>query len=128
MPVLRSTRTYRHKGRKRYIRLYRAWENMHRRVNGTTAAGNGSNLWLGLYVEPAWTDFEPFRAWALAHGYSAVNCSLDRYPTPARGYRADNCRWVTRSLNTHFQNACRAQGDPWEMGGCTRPSGEDCPF
>ena len=128
MPVLRSTRTYRHTGKLRYIRLYRAWQNMHRRVNGTTHAGNGSNLWQGLPVARAWRRFEPFRAWALAHGYSAVNCSLDRYPRPWLGYKPSNCRWVSRSVNTAFQNACRASEDPWDMGGRRVGGSGECPF
>jgi hypothetical protein len=126
MPVLRTIKTYRHGGRKRFIRLYRSWWNMRNRVAGAIRSGNGNAIWEGLTIDPAWVDsFEAFRAWALANGYSRRRCSLDRKLT-SKGYGPDNCRWLTV-----LQNSALAfkRPDPFDMGGVPMISEVDeCPF
>ncbi len=120
MPVLRTVRTYRCRSGKRFIRLYRSWYNIRSRVDGRTLSGCGQPIWRGLEVE--WQTFEEFRAWALGAGYSKRLCSLDRIDS-ARGYTADNCRWLT----VH-QNSMRAfNPDYFDMGGVPL-YGADCPF
>lgn len=125
MPVVRTLKTYRHRGRKRFVRLYRSWHNMLDRVKGVKKDGAGNPIWLGLEVE--WQTFEAFRAWALANGYSRVRCSLDRIDTTC-GYVATNCRWVTVAENSRRAGFNRLR-DPLEMGGKPlRPTGDACPF
>jgi len=111
---LRTTRSWTTSaGTRRVVRLYNAWRNLRARTRGTGKAGNGSTPWKGKSV--GWTSFEEFRTWALANGYSRERCSLDRRK-PHLGYGPDNCRWLTRSQNTSYQNACMAArglaGDP----------------
>jgi len=84
-------------GKRRPIRLYKAWRNMHDRVQGHVKAGNGTTPWKGLEV--GFTDFEHFRAWSLANGYSRGHNSLDRID-PSRGYTPENCRWVSVRENS----------------------------
>lgn len=128
MPVLRTVKTYRHRGRKRFIRLYRAWWNMKDRVAGVQRAGNGSRPWLGLDMDPAWAEFEAFRAWALGAGYSRVRRSLDR-EDDQRGYWPDNCTWTTVERNSAHSGFLRPPRDPFDMGGRPmRVAGDECPF
>ena len=125
MPVLRTLKTYRSRTRgKRFIRLYRAWLNMRNREAGRIQSGNGKPVWEGVGIVPEWSDFMVFRAWALAHGYSKLRCSLDRRRT-AEGYGPSNCRWLTVR-----QNSALAFGsDPFDMGGApVFAYGAECPF
>jgi hypothetical protein len=81
----------------RSIRLYKSWLNLKGRLSGSNVAGNGSRLWMGLSND--FEDFEHFRNWALANGFSKVHCSLDRI-NPNRGYGPTNCQWLTVSENS----------------------------
>ncbi len=92
-----TTRT----GKRRAIRLYKSWRNLNDRVKGHNYAGNGSRPWFGAIVE--WANFGEFRAWALAHGYSKTQCSLDRENSTGN-YGPHNCRWMTVSQNTSLMN------------------------
>jgi hypothetical protein len=49
---------------------------MHNRVAGIIRSGNGNPIWQGVGISDDWLQFENFRAWALAHGYSKTRCSL----------------------------------------------------
>lgn len=49
----------------------------------------------GVRVCDEWLCFEPFRDWALSHGY-ADDLTIDRID-PRGHYRADNCRWIPLS-------------------------------
>lgn len=95
-------------GKRRRVPLYRAYMNMRARLAGTASAGDGSRPWVGLACD--FIDFEDFRAWALANGYSKQNNSLDRYPFPEDGYVRENLRWVSVPENTKFENQCRWHG------------------
>jgi hypothetical protein len=105
---LRSITEYTHKGKRRRIRLYAAYQNMRGRLAGRQPAGDGSTPWKGLACD--FKDFADFRAWALANGYSKANNSLDRAPFPDEGYVRHNLRWVSVSANTKFENQCRWHG------------------
>lgn len=126
MPVLRTYRTYRlSNGRKRFVRLYKAWHNMQERVRGVKRNGSGEATWLGLKVE--WATFEEFREWAIAAGFSKLRCSLDREDT-AGHYTRKNCRWLTVQQNN---NRALHGDDPLEMGGRTiysNPHSNEPPF
>lgn len=122
MPVLRTTRTYRCRSGKRWVRLYRAWLNMHNRVKGLIRSGNGEAIWQGKPIAPEWAEFDNFRAWALAAGFSRTRCSLDRKRT-AEGYGPGNCRWLTVRQN----NMLALRPDPFDMGG-TPIISDECPF
>jgi len=85
-------------GRKRRIRLYAAWVNMHSRVRGNIKTGNtDAPIWLGIEIQ--WKTFSDFREWALKNGYSRKRNSLDRLD-PMIGYTESNCEWVTVEENS----------------------------
>ena len=98
---IRTVRWKTRTGKVRYIRLYKSWRNMWGRIHGSNHAGNGATPWKGLPCD--FKDWPDFRAWALTHGYSKPNCSLDR-KDDNEGYLKSNCRWITRSQNTKWQN------------------------
>lgn len=107
MPVVRSVTTYKRRdGKRRNVRLFKAWRNMKDRVAGTNYAGNRSKPWEGLEI--GFRDWPHFRAWALANGYSRQRNSLDRRD-PDKGYTPENCRWVTVAENTSFMVALNRQ-------------------
>ena len=95
----RSKRT----GRRRTIRLYRAWDSLHQRVRGTHLSG-GRAYWAGLPVD--FESWHHFRRWSLENGFSRERCSLDRIDSTL-GYSPSNCRWVTRSENSRGAMAKR---------------------
>lgn len=105
MPGLRTqTNWTTRSGKRRHIRLYRAWCNMKQRTRGHIKAGNGAPAWQGIPI--LFESWQHFRAWSLAHGYSKTLCSLDRI-NPDGPYGPNNCRWVTVSANTRWENAVR---------------------
>jgi hypothetical protein len=103
MPVLRSLTYCRTRdGRRRVIRLYKAWRNLNDRIQGHVKSGRGGlPLWMGL--ERDFANWAEFRAWALANGYSKTRCSLDRINS-REGYIPSNLRWVTPLENSTFAN------------------------
>ena len=105
MPVVVNLRSYkRPNGQRVRIRLYGAYRNMLARIRGQVRTGRGgAPIWYGL--ETDFKDFEDFRAWALANGYSRIRCSLDREKSH-RGYIRSNLRWVTPLQNSTFANLC----------------------
>ena len=77
--------------------LYRAWVNLWGRVRGHNHDGRGNFRWKGLPVHADWKDFGSFREWAVSHGFSSENRSLDRVDS-AKGYSPENCEWVTKTV------------------------------
>lgn len=100
-----TTRT----GKIRRIRLYSSWKNMRGRVSGRLRAGSGARPWMGKTI--GWANFQEFRRWALANGYSKQRCSLDREKSSGH-YEPGNCRWLTVAQNTKHQNYCVGAVDP----------------
>ena len=99
MPVLRAVTEWQTRtGKRRRIRLYGAWRNLRMRCAGRIANGSGAFQWKGLAI--GFFDWADFREWALGAGYSAINCSLDRFPDPKKGYFPSNLRWVTVEQNS----------------------------
>lgn len=120
MPGLRSVTEYRTpKGKRRRVRLYQAWRNIHTRVQGHTTTGNSQErLWLGLEV--GFRDWQHFREWSLRNGYSRERCSLDRNERMF-GYTPGNCEWVTVSENSRRSYATM-------ITAIQAREGEPCPF
>lgn len=72
---------------------------MRARCAGTAHDGRGNRIWKGLSIAPEFETFDGFRSWAVAHGFSPVQRSLDRKDDRA-GYSLNNCRWVTKADQT----------------------------
>lgn len=101
MPVVRSIRRYtRPNGQRRFIKLYGSYCNMLARIRGQVRTGRGGvPIWTGMKTD--FMNFDDFRAWALANGYSRIRCSLDREKSNL-GYIRSNLRWVTPLQNSTF--------------------------
>lgn len=75
-------------------RLYKEWSSMKLRCYGTKKR---YDPWRGrgIVVCQEWlNDFEAFKDWALAHGYSS-DLTIDRIDVNGN-YCPDNCRWITK--------------------------------
>jgi hypothetical protein len=86
-----------------HTRLYQCYWGMKSRCDPNTKHKRNRKLYVerGITVCRQWSrHFEPFRDWALAHGY-ADNLVLDRIDAN-KNYRPSNCRWVTHHVSrTH---------------------------
>jgi hypothetical protein len=105
---VRPVRCYtRPNGKRRFIKLYGAYCNMLARIRGQVRTGRGGlPIWAGLPTD--FRDFDDFRTWALANGYSRTRCSLDREHSHI-GYLKSNCRWVTCAENSMYANLIGAK-------------------
>lgn len=101
-------------------RLRKCWNAMHNRCNRISIDYPAESLnYLGIKVCPEWDNFETFKQWALANGYEN-HLTLDRRNNHL-GYSPDNCRWVTRIIQTvnrrnygqsMFRGVCKKR-DKW---------------
>jgi len=91
-----------------HTRLYHAWTSMHDRCRNPNCPGFKFYGARGIKVCKAWQTFEPFRDWALAHGYKE-GLSIDRINSTGN-YTPSNCQWLTRSENSIKSWADRRSG------------------
>lgn len=80
-------------------RLYHVWINMIQRCENKNFTHYHRYGGRGISICKEWReDVTVFRDWSLANGY-ADNLELDRRDNDGN-YCPDNCRWVTRSVNS----------------------------
>ena len=80
-------------------RLYGIWKEMHRRCSNAHYKSWRLYGGKGIRVCPEWKESPPFRAWALAHGYSD-SLTIDRI-NGNDDYRPGNCRWADRQTQAN---------------------------
>lgn len=86
-------------------RLYGTFHNMKYRCNTKTSDAYHNYGARGINVCDEWDGedgFLHFKTWALNNGYK-YGLTIDRI-NPDLGYSPDNCRWITKSLNTSLAN------------------------
>jgi len=76
-------------------RLHAIWTAMQTRCRNPNQPNYKHYGGRGVTMCQEWDHFEPFREWALSHGY-ADHLSIDRYPHNNGNYEPGNCRWATR--------------------------------
>ena len=97
--------------RNRASKLYRRWADMKTRVKNPRCrcAKNYGNRGISLCKQ--WEHYEPFRDWALSHGYRD-DLTLDRIDVDG-DYCPDNCRWITlREQCRNKRNTARYENIP----------------
>jgi hypothetical protein len=93
-------------------RLFRIWEGMKARCHSSSASGYRNYGARGISVCEEWRkSFTAFRAWAFANGYSS-RLEIDRKKNHL-GYDPDNCRWVTKSVNSRNKRKTRNRTSPF---------------
>jgi len=81
-------------------RLYNIYKGMKKRCYNPNNHAYGLYGCRGIDICDDWLkDFEEFKAWSLANGYSD-DLSIDRIDNE-RGYRPDNCRWITHKKQSN---------------------------
>jgi hypothetical protein len=95
-----ATNHYKHGGKG--TRLYNIWKNARQRCRNKN--NRDFNKWYGvrgIKFTTEWDDFEKFKEWAEANGYSD-DLTLDRID-PNGDYCPNNCRWASWKEQRHNQ-------------------------
>lgn len=74
-------------------RIYMVWDSMIRRCHTPNHKAYGVYGGAGIYVCDRWQEFQNFYA---DMGECPEGMSLDRFPTTAKVYSKDTCRWATK--------------------------------
>ena len=77
-------------------RLEHTWSNVHARCNNPHDLQYAANGGRGAHVAPEWSEFEPFFAWAKAHG-ARPGLWLVRKDVFGH-WSPDNCEWIEPAL------------------------------
>lgn len=86
-------------------RLHWIWCGMVKRCTNPNAHAYDHYGCRGITVCDEWRKFEPFRDWALSHGYTD-SLSIDRIDVDGN-YCPENCRWATRKEQNNNQRTNR---------------------
>ena len=102
----------------RKSRLYNVWAAMKQRCLNSKNKDYGRYGGRGITVCVDWMNFDPFREWALSHGY-ADGLTIERVGND-KGYEPENCEWKTRqeqAINRDFSPSLSGErGVSWHKG------------
>lgn len=79
-----------------HTRLHNIWLGMRQRCEKPNCSGYWKYGAKGIKVCDEWQNFETFRDWAFANGYSE-SLTIDRIDSLGN-YTPENCRWVTQKV------------------------------
>ncbi len=88
-------------GKRRTVRLYKAWRNVCGRVGGHNIDGQGNKRWEGIGNE--FNSWSHFREWSITSGFSKQRNSCDRIDSSG-AYGPANCQWLSVGGNTERAN------------------------
>ena len=88
-----------------YTALYRVWASMKSRCFNSHQQAYPSYGGRGITVCNEWLTFEPFRDWAMAHGYSR-GLTIERNNNN-RDYEPSNCKWVALERQANNRRSSR---------------------
>lgn len=92
----------------RYTRLYSIWQSMKQRCFRKSHPCYHRYGGRGITICQEWLQFEPFRDWALANGYSSA-LQIDRTNNDGN-YEPANCRFVTPAENMRNRSCSKKAG------------------